>query len=400
MTAVGSIRRFAPEVSGVSLLAVAPGDGHEQLLNAFVGLPFVSRVIGRNTSTATVRTERGDVTLHLATTEHGGAAMVWHTGSRAHVGELQRRAERRNLRFSDGRLTRSTGEPVQSSTEPDFYSQLGLPYISPELREGADEIDAADRGTLPNLIIEADIRGDLHMHSTWSDGRDGIDKLVIEGERLGYDYIAITDHSQSSASAQKLFVDDVARQRDEIESLRQRPHRVHILHGIEVEILQDGELDFEDTLLKRFDVVLASLHDGRGHGAERLTERYLRAIAHPLVNVITHPANRVPGRSAGYEVDFDRLFSAAAASGTAMEIDGSPGHLDMDGSLARRAAAAGVVLTVNSDAHRADLLSRQMRFAVGTARRGWVEPDQVLNGRTLAEVRAFVAQKRTIGRTS
>jgi DNA polymerase (family 10) len=383
MTAVGSIRRFAPEVGDVSLLAVTPSDRHEDVLNGFVRLPFVSRMIARTRSMATVRTERSELTLHVAATEDAGAALVWHTGSRKHVEQLRQRAESRDLRFSGGCLLRPTGEPVRTPTERDLYSQLGLPYIAPELREGADEIDAADRRVLPDLVSEVNIRGDLHMHSTWSDGRDGIERMLLEGERLGYEYIAITDHSQSSAASLTLFVDDVRRQREEVESLRQQRSRTHILHGIEVEILHDGGLDFEDDLLERFDIVLASLHDSGGHDAARLTERYLRAIAHPLVNVITHPANRVPGRSSGYDLDFNRLFTAAVASGTAMEIDGSPGHLDLDGSLARRAAAAGVLLTINSDAHRADLLARQM-----------------LNGRSLAGVRAFVAQKRRAARTS
>ena len=183
-------------------------------------------------------------------------------------------------------------------------------------------------------------------------------------------------------------------QRKEIQALRAQVHGIEILHGVEVDIMPDGSLDFSDELLEGFDIVLASLHDHAGHDNQRLTERYLYAIHHPLVNVITHPANRSPCLSAGYELDFDTLFSAAAQTGTAMEIDGAPGHLDMDGALARRAVAAGVTLVVDSDCHRIDGLARQMRFGVGTARRGWVEPRHVLNTRDLTEVRAFVAAKR------
>jgi DNA polymerase (family 10) len=158
--------------------------------------------------------------------------------------------------------------------------------------------------------------------------------------------------------------------------------------------MADGRLDFDDELLSGFDIVLASLHDPCGHDAARLTDRYLSAIAHPLVNVITHPANRSPGTSPGYAVDFDRLFDAAADTGTALEVDGAPGHLDLDGTLARRAAARGVTLTIDSDAHRAEWLRRQMRFGIGTARRGWVEARHVLNTRSLDDVRAFIARKR------
>jgi DNA polymerase (family 10) len=170
---------------------------------------------------------------------------------------------------------------------------------------------------------------------------------------------------------------------------------IEILHGVEVDIMSDGSLDFDDDMLAGFDIVLASLHDGRGDDRTRLTERYLRAIHHPLVNVITHPTNRVPGRFDGYPLDLDRLFAAAAETGTAMEVDGAPGHLDMDGRVARRAAAAGVTIAVDSDCHRPEALGRQMRFGVGTARRGWVEPHQVLNTRSATDVRAFVARKRS-----
>jgi DNA polymerase (family 10) len=172
---------------------------------------------------------------------------------------------------------------------------------------------------------------------------------------------------------------------------------IEVLHGIEVDIMQDGSLDFDDEVLGGFDIVLASLHDSGGHDRRRLTDRYLRAIRHPFVNIITHPANRAPGHSDGYDLDFDSLFAAAAETGTAMEIDGAPGHLDMDGMLARRAVAAGVTLVVDSDCHRVDALARQMQFGIGTARRGWIEPQHVLNTRSVNDVRAFVAHKRRRG---
>jgi DNA polymerase (family 10) len=218
--------------------------------------------------------------------------------------------------------------------------------------------------------------------------------MVLSAKQLGYEYVAITDHSQRAWSSHKLSIDDVPRQRQEIETLRNMISGIEILHGIEADILTDGSLDFEDDILEGFDIVLASLHVDDGQDGGRLTERYLRAIHHPLVNVITHPANRSPARSRGFDVNFDMLFAAASETGTAMEIDGAPGHLDMDGALARRAAAAGVTITIDSDCHRAEWLARQMRFGVGTARRGWIEPRHVLNTRSADEVRRFVARKR------
>jgi DNA polymerase (family 10) len=397
ITAVGSVRRFAPVIGDVSLLAVVAASRHPNVLKAFSRLPIVENVAARTASSVTANTTRGRITLHLAVPEHAGATLVWHTGSRTHVEQLQQRAERFGLRFEAAGLSHVNGTMIPSSSEEDFYARLTLPYIAPELRSGDGEIDAADRGALPRLVSGLHIRGDLHTHTTWSDGRNTIRDMVSAAKQVGYEYLAITDHSERAWSSHKLTASDVPRQRDEIATVRAGLRGLEVLHGIEVDIMPDGSLDFSDELLRGFDIVLASLHDPSGHDSAQLTDRYLRAIHHPLVNVITHPANRSPGRSDGYRLDFDRLFAAAAETGTAMEIDGSPGHLDMDGSLARRAASAGVTLVINSDSHRLDALARQMHFGVGTARRGWVEPHQVLNTRDLEGVRAFIARKR--GRT-
>lgn len=394
LTPLGSLRRCAPAVGDVSLLAVAAAAHHAELLSGFARLTGSSSVLSQTSTSVTVGDERGAITLHVTVPEHAGAALVWHTGSRAHTRQLQVRARQREMTFAEGQLLNNDGAPVFTETEDHLYGQLELPGIPPELREGEDEIDVAERGELPRLITTADIRGDLHMHSTWSDGRDTIYEMAFAAQQLGYEYIAITDHSERSLASRQLAADDIARQRAEIDKVRTRVKRIEILHGIEVDIMHDGLLDFSDEQLAHFDIVLASLHDHGGHDGATLTWRYLRAIHHPLVNVITHPANRAPGRWEGYALDFDALFAAAAETHTAMEIDGAPGHLDLDGSLARRAAAAGVTLVIDSDCHRSEALGRQMRFGVGTARRGWLEPTQVLNTRGLDAVRAFVASKR------
>jgi DNA polymerase (family 10) len=218
--------------------------------------------------------------------------------------------------------------------------------------------------------------------------------MVQVSAALGYEYIAITDHSERAAAPKTVTIDGLARQRDEIERLRDRFPTLTILHGIEVDIMPDGSLDFADDVLETLDIVLASLHDRHGDDPARLTRRCLSAIAHPLVNIISHPANRLVGRDEGYELDFPAIYAAAAATGTALEIDGAPTHLDLDGGHARMAVAAGVTVAIDSDCHRARLLDRQMRFGVGTARRGWVAPRQVLNTRGIDEVRAFIAAKR------
>lgn len=394
MTPLGSLRRFAPSIRDVSLLAIAAADDHITLLTGFARMPASATVLSRSISHVTIGSERGAITLHVALPEEAGSALVWHTGSRAHTSQLQARAERMGMSFASGRLLDNRGQPLVTETEEQFYQHLGLPGIPPELREGDNEIAAAERGGIPRLISRSDIRGDLHMHSTWSDGRDTIDQMVFAGQRLGYEYVAITDHSERSLASRQLAKKDIARQRAEINKVRSRTRRLEILHGVEVDIMADGSLDFDDKDLKDFDIVLASLHDHAGHDGATLTERYLQAIRHPLVNVITHPANRTPARFAGYDLDFDALFAAAAETGTAMEVDGAPGHLDLDGTLARRAVEAGVTLVIDSDCHRSDGLARQMAFGVGTARRGWIEPVHVLNTRGIDEVRAFVTRKR------
>ena len=393
LVAVGGIRRFAPDVGDVSLLGIAPEARRAGLLHAVSRIPGVRGIAASTPHSVTLSAERGVVTIHARPAEHAGAALVWHTGSRKHLDQLSQAAAGVGLTFDGAQLLRGR-TPITTPTESDLYSALGLAFIPPELRQGEDEIAAARAGAIPELLADLHIRGDLHMHSTWSDGRDRIEDMVSTARHLGYEYVAITDHSERAMSSRSLAAQDVARQREEIAGLRSRLQGIQVLHGIEVDIMPDGTLDFDDSLLEGFDLVLASLHDRAGHDEETLTARYLSAIRHPLVNVITHPANRSPGVSAGYAVDFDRIFAAAAESGTAVEVDGAPGHLDMDGTLARRAVAAGATLTVDSDAHRAEFLARQMRFGVGTARRGWVEPKHVLNTRSLDEVRAFVARRR------
>jgi DNA polymerase (family 10) len=218
--------------------------------------------------------------------------------------------------------------------------------------------------------------------------------MIMAAHALGYEYIAVTDHSEHAGASRTVTPSDLARQRDEIDGLREDAHGMTILQGLEADILPDGTLDCPDAVLKSLDIVLASLHDAGGHGRKRLTERCLAAIRHPLVSVITHPGNQLVGHRPAYDLDYDAIYAAAAETGTALEIDGAPSHLDLDGDRAREAVRAGVTLVVDSDCHRAGALDRQMRLGIGTARRGWVEPHHVLNTRPVGAVLAFIAGKR------
>jgi DNA polymerase (family 10) len=391
-SAVGSLRRGVDTVGDIEL--VAPAASPEPVLDELAKMPGIARHLHRGARRLYVLFERLQIGVRCPEPRFGGAALLHLTGDPAHFASLCDAAAARGWTLGpDGLYTGSSASPI-SESEEEIYNALELPLIPPELREGDEAIAAARDGRLPTLVGRPDIRGDLHMHSTWSDGRDSIEAMVQACAALGYEYLAITDHSQRSAAVRNLTVDGVARQADEIAALRERHPQIAILHGCEVDILPDGSLDFPDRILERFDLVLASLHEHAGHSPEQLLARYMKAMAHPLVSIITHPTNRLVPHRPGYDLDYARLIAAAVETRTVLEIDGAPAHLDMDGRLARQAIAAGATVAIDSDCHRADMLGRQMTLGLLMARRGWVEPRHVLNTRPLADVRAAIAAKR------
>jgi DNA polymerase (family X) len=371
----GGVRRAEPIVSGLSVVGCAAAP--PRVIEAISALPIVTAVVYRTTRRIVLLFQGHEIDVRIATPDEHGTLLFAATGPAAHVAAVQKR---RGVRLS--------------ASETEVYTHAGLGYVPPQLRHAPDAIDAAAARRVPRLVQWEDIRGDLHMHTTYSDGRDSLKRMVMAAHALGYEYFAITDHSEHSAASKTVTPSDLARQRDEIDELRDAADGTTILHGLEVDILPDGSLDCPDAVLQRLDIVLASLHDSAGHSRARLTERCLAAIRHPLVSVITHPGNQLIGHRPAYDMDYDAIYAAAADTGTALEIDGAPSHLDLDGDRARAAAAAGVTLVIDSDCHRARSLDRQMRLGVGTARRGWVEPRHVLNTRPIGDVLAFLAQKR------
>jgi len=377
----GSLRRGQETVGDLEIVANAaePSAAIEELSRH----PEAGRVLHRGDRSIYLLFDRVQLGVRFPAPNAAGSTLWTLTGSPSHVHALTQLARRRGVDLST------------AATEEELYQRLGLPFIPADIREGFEEISAAQNGTLPTLVTCGDIRGDLHMHTSWSDGRDSVETMVAACRVLGYEYIAITDHSPRSAASRTLTLEGVEQQAEEIAAMRDKFPGMTVFHGCEVDILADGRLDFPDRVLEQFDIVLASLHDAAGQPAGKLEERYVAAMKHPLVTLITHPTNRMLPHRTGYKLDYDRLFGVAFETGTFMEIDGAPAHLDMDGVLARRATAAGVTVTIDSDCHRAELLGRQMALGIATARRGWVEAKHVLNTRPVDEVRALIRQKRS-----
>jgi len=378
---VGSLRRGDDTVGDLEI--VASSDDPQSVIDEFSRLPDVGRLLHRSERRLYLLFDRVQLGLRFPRPSEAGSVLWQLTGSLAHINTIRGIAAERHVDLA-----------LPAATEEEFYARFGLPFIPAEVRGDGEAIQAALEGRLPALVARADIRGDLHMHTSWSDGRDSTEAMVQACQAQGYEYLAITDHSTRSAASRTLTIDGVKRQAEEIAALRQRYPDIAILHGCEVDILPDGRLDFGDNVLEQFDIVLASLHEQAGHDAATLERRYIGAMKHPLVTLLTHPSNRLPPHRKGYDLDYERLFGVAVETGTFLEIDGSPSHLDLEGALARRAVAAGVTVTIDSDSHRTDMVGRQMDLGVMTARRGWVESRHVLNTRPLAELRSLIQAKR------
>ena len=391
---VGSLRRGQDSVGDIEIMA--PANDPSIAFDAALEMPDITRCLHRGPRRLYVLTDRVQIGIRSPQPAVAGGMFLYLTGSPGHVEALGARAAERGWKLEPEGLVKVSGSPAISETEEEIYAALGLPWIPPEIRNGDGEIAAAAEGALPALVSRTDIKGDLHMHTHFSDGRDTVEAMVAGCAALGYQYLAITDHSPHSAASRNLSIESVKRQADEIAKLRAKYPGITILHGCEVDILLDGRLDFADRILQEFDIVLASLHESGGQPPDQLMRRYVAAMRHPLVTIITHPTNRVIPYRRGYELDYERLFASAVETRTVVEIDGAPSHLDLDSTLARHAAKAGATLVINSDSHRADLLERQMELGLLTARRGWIEPRHVLNTRPIGEVREVIAAKRSV----
>ena len=322
-----------------------------------------------------------------------GNLLQHFTGSREHNIKLREYAVRRSLRVSEnGILNLETGDVTTCTDENGVYAALGMQYIPPELRSGLDEIDLALAGKIPELVDSGDMRGDFHMHTDWSDGRDSLEAMIAAAASRGYQYHAISDHSRGQARRYGMDALKLREQRAEIAALGER-YGIRTLCASEVDILPDGSLDLDDATLAELDVVIASVHVATRQSREEMTARLIRACENPYVTIIGHPTGRRFDSSSGYEFDYDAVFAAAARTGTALEIDGQAARLDLPAPLARKAKSFGVMFALDSDAHRTENLGA-INFAVGQARRAGLGTPDVLNAQPLEFVREFVARKR------
>jgi DNA polymerase (family X) len=381
----GSARRMADSVKDIDLIATTGKP--TTLAKSLRGLGEIEQVSSAGKPGARARTHSGiSVDLRIAKPAQLGNLLQHFTGSGPHNAALREGAVRRGLHVSEyGVLADGQKKPITCSSEEELYGLLGLDYIAPELRENRGELAAAGGGQLPRLIELQDIRGDLHSHTTASDGKNSIEEMGIAARERGYEYLAITDHSASHGFGDEVSPQQLRRQIELVHEANARLEGIELLAGSEVNILPDGSLDYDDELLAELDWVIASVHTSFGMSEQVMTERMISAIEHPLVDAIGHPTGRLIGRREPYAIDLDAVFTAAARAGTMLEINANPDRRDLSDIHARGAAQAGVRILIDSDAHRVDTLAN-MRWGIATARRAWLSAADVANTRPWAEL--------------
>ena len=390
----GSLRRQVDSVKDLDVIATA--DDAAALVAALEELPVVESVLQSGPAGARATTHAGlKVDLKVVAPDQFGNVLQHFTGSKDHNVQLREAAVRKGLHVSEyGILDDATGETVRSATEEEVYATLGLPYIEPELREGRGELEAARKGELPRLLELEDLKGDMHMHTTASDGLQTAEEMAVAARERGLEYIAITDHSASHGFGNDVSPAELEARIDEIHALNERLEGIEVLIGTESNILTDGSLDYPDELLERLDWVIASVHTSFRMRSKEMTERMIAAIEHPLVDAIGHPTGRKIEKRPPYALDVERVIEAAARTGTMLEINAAPDRRDLDEIHAREAARAGVRILVDSDAHSTVNLGL-LRFGVDTARRAWLTPEQVANTRPWAEFRKLRKRERS-----
>jgi DNA polymerase (family 10) len=388
----GSLRRQEVTVGDIDL--VCTSSRAAEVIAHFTGWRRAEAVLAEGPTKASIWLPGGlQIDLRVLPDHLYGNLLQHFTGSREHNIKLREHAVRKGLRVSEnGILNLESGDATVCSEEAGVYAALGMQYIPPELRSGLDEIELALAGSIPPLVEPTDLRGDFHMHTTWSDGDDSLEAMIAAAAARGYEYHAVSDHSQGRGRGFGLSPERLREQRRAIEALGNR-HRIRTLCASEVDILADGSLDYDDSVLAELDVVIASVHSAMRQSRDEMTARLVRACENPYVTIIGHPTGRRFDGGAGYEFDYDAVFAAAARTGTALEIDGQAMRLDLPAPLIRKAKTFGVTFAADSDAHRTrDLVNAEL--AVGQARRAGLTKQDVLNAKPFDAMHAFVNAKR------
>ena len=386
----GSLRRRKDTVRDIDLLISS--NKPEKVMHAFTTLPQVKEIIVKgSTKSSILSIDNIQVDVRVIKDDSYGAALLYFTGSKEHNIRLRQRAITKDLKLSEYGIFRNN-KRIAGKTEMEMYKKLGLSYIEPELREDRGEIEGALEDKLPDLIELKDIKGDLHAHSTWSDGGSSMEEVVKKAKDIGYEYIAITDHSQGLKIAGGLDRQDLKNKKKEMDMLSKKYKGINILFGAEVDIDSEGRLDYPDDILKEMDIVIGAVHSGFKQPKERLTKRIIAACKNRYVHIIAHPTGRLWGAREAYEVDFEEVFKAAADTGTAIEINSYPQRLDLNDIHSRMAKKAGVKLAINTDAHIAEQLDT-MRFGVSVGRRAWLEKKHVINALSFEKLSVFLKKK-------
>ncbi|HEY3266672.1 MAG TPA: DNA polymerase/3'-5' exonuclease PolX [Armatimonadota bacterium] len=388
----GSVRRWRDTVGDLDLVATGPD--LSAILDAFTRLPQVEKVEAHGEKKAVALLESNlPCDLMVVPPESFGAALLTATGSEAHSIRLRELAKARGWLLNQYGVYDAAGVALGGRSEEDMYAALGMAFVPPEMREDRGEVQAALEGRLPALVSADDLKGDLHMHSTYSDGAASIEAMARACMHRGYAYMAITDHSQGLGVANGLKVDRLVKQAEEVRQLNSELAPFRILHGTEVNIRADGTLDYDDETLAMLDWVVASVHGSFGRSREEQTARVIRAIESPYVNLVAHPTGRILNRREGIDVDMDEIIRAAARTGTALEINSGPDRLDLNDIQARSARLAGAWICVDSDAHHPDHLT-WVDLGITVARRAWCESRNILNAQPLEALLEFVSRKR------
>lgn len=388
----GSLRRMRETIGDIDLLVCASAEYAPAIMDQFVNLPLVESISGQGPTKSRVTLLNGiGVDLRVLPPENWGTLLSYFTGSKAHNVRLRELAQQRGLSLNEYAFTpEDGGDPILCTTEEAVYATLDLPTIPPTLREDRGEIEAAQAGRLPPLIETGDIITDLHMHSTWSDGKASILEMAQAAQARGLRAIVITDHSRSLGIASGLSIERLRAQAEEVRSAdAEMGPDFRILHGTEMEIKADGTLDYPDEVLAELDFVIASLHVSLSQPREQVMRRAFAALDNPHVDMLAHPTGRLIPDRPGADLDMERLFMAALTTGTILEINANPRRLDLSDAHARRAAQLGVKIAINCDAHAPDQFDL-LHYGVATAQRAWLTPHQVVNTWPLEKLLRFI----------